>query len=367
LDRRGDGDAVTLALAGKLGLADAKALWEALHVELAREEVREVRFDVGGLARIDGTVAALLAAVRAELASRGAKAEFVGAAGTTAALLDLYGVNEPPPRRKRRRPERTLAQIGRATQAVWTEAKLALGFVGSLSLALRRLVGAPGSLNWREAFPLAERAGADAVPIILLINFLVGLVTAYQSAPQLKQLGANIFVADLVGVAMTRELAPLMTAIIVAGRTGAAYAAELGSMTVNEEVDALRTMGLPPMRWLVLPRMLALAFVMPLLVMLGDIVSVLGGLVIALSRLDLTAVAYLNEIQKAVTVWDVISGLLKSAVFGVAIATIACQQGLAASGGAEGVGKRTTSSVVTTLLGLIVVDAFFTVLFEATR
>jgi phospholipid/cholesterol/gamma-HCH transport system permease protein len=210
-----------------------------------------------------------------------------------------------------------------------------------------------------------ERTGADAVPIVVLINFLVGFVMAFQGAVQLKQFGANIFVADLVGLSVARELGPLMTAIIVCGRSGAAFAAELGSMKVSEEIDALRTMGFGAMPFLVLPRVLALMLVVPLLTVLADLVGILGGLVVGLVSLDLTVTGYLRETAKALKVWDVYSGVIKSVVFAMAIGLISCQQGLATTGGAEGVGRRTTASVVTILFSLIVLDAAFTILFHA--
>ena len=188
---------------------------------------------------------------------------------------------------------------------------------------------------------------------------------AFQGAVQLKQFGANIFVADLVGLSVARELGPLMTAIILSGRSGAAFAAELGSMKVSEEVDAMRTMGLGPIRYLVLPRAVALLLATPILVLLADVAGILGGLVVGVSSLDLTVVGYFLETKRAVSLWDVYSGLIKSGVFAVTIALIACQQGLATTGGAEGVGRRTTSSVVTTFFALVVLDAGFTVLFHA--
>ena len=222
----------------------------------------------------------------------------------------------------------------------------------------------PRSANWRELPATMERTGADAVPIVVLINFLVGFVMAFQAAVQLKQFGANIFVADLVGISVTRELGPLMTAIVVCGRSGAAFAAELGSMKVNEEIDALRTMGFGPMRYLVLPRTLALILVLPLLTLLADVAGMLGGLVVGVWNLDLTVRGYLNETARVVSLWDISSGLIKSVVFALAIALIACQQGLATTGGAEGVGRRTTSAVVLTLFALILIDAAVTVLFR---
>jgi len=240
-----------------------------------------------------------------------------------------------------------------------------LDFIGDVAVAGARAVRAPFSINWSDVPRLVERAGADSLPIVLVINFLVGLVTAFQAAVQLKQFGANIFVADLVGLSLTRELAPLMTAIIVAGRSGAAFSAELGTMRVSEEIDALRTLGLDPYGFLVFPRVVTLVLVLPLLTILADVIGIAGGLLVAMLGLDITSNAYLIETQKALGLWDVFSGCLKTVFFGLGIALIACQRGLAARGGAEGVGRATTSAVVTSLFAIVVVDAIFTVLFNA--
>ena len=207
-----------------------------------------------------------------------------------------------------------------------------------------------------------ERAGADAAPIVLLINFLMGFVMAYQSAAQLKQFGASIYVADLVGVAMTRELGPLMMAIIICGRSGAAFAAELGTMKVSEEVDALRTLGFLPLPFLVIPRMLGLVLVAPILVLMADAVGILGGALVAKLTLDITTTSFLIQLQNAVKASDILSGMIKGVVFCAAIALISCQQGLATAGGAEGVGRSTTRAVVSILFTLILLDALFTVL-----
>jgi phospholipid/cholesterol/gamma-HCH transport system permease protein len=198
----------------------------------------------------------------------------------------------------------------------------------------------------------------------MLINFLVGFVMGFQGAKQLQSYGASLFVADLVGISVTRELAPLMTAIIVCGRSGAGFAAELGTMKVSHEIDALRAMGFGPLRYLVLPRTVALIVVLPVLTLLGDIVGILGGLVVGSTSLGISPAAYLTETQTAVHMWDVQSGLIKSVVYAVAIALIACQQGFATSGGAEGVGRRTTATVVLGLFSLVVIDAILTITFR---
>ncbi len=354
-----------LELGGQLTFSSAAALWQELQTfaeQPARGEV--LNFRLSALEEIDGGSMALLVRVRAVLQQRGVRCEFVGAAPQVQRLINLYGGDVRVGRLKRRSAERTLAQVGRVTLEVLYEAQVVFGFFGQMVVAAWGVLRAPRTANWRELAPTMERTGADAVPIVILINFLLGLVMAFQGAIQLKQFGANIFVADLVGLSVTRELGPLMTAIIVCGRSGAAFAAELGSMKVNEEIDALRSMGIGPLRFLVLPRVLAVALVMPLLVLIADAVGILGGLVVGLFSLDVSPLAYLRETQQAVLAWDVFSGLLKSVFFALAIALIACQQGLATTGGAEGVGRRTTASVVTILFTLILIDALFTLLFN---
>jgi phospholipid/cholesterol/gamma-HCH transport system permease protein len=209
-----------------------------------------------------------------------------------------------------------------------------------------------------------ERHGADGLAIVATIGLLIGLITAFQAAIQLRKFGADTLVATLVGLSLTRELAPLMTAIVVAGRSGAAIAAELGTMKVSEEVDALKTLGLDPYRYLVLPRCLALVLVLPLLTIVADIIGLLGGALVALSTLEVSLQGYVLATRDALGFRDVLGGLIKAAAFGGIISLVACERGLATSGGAEGVGRATTGAVVKTLFYLVVADAFFAVLFN---
>ena len=350
---------------GRLDFREAAAIWSDANQILVSQTGPRVDFDLSEVTAVDGGAVALLVAVRHRLRSEGRRCEFVGAAPNVQDIVHLYEGDVHLPARRKRKPESTLAQIGRVTRELLGEAQLVFAFFGQMILAAMATLRSPRSVNWKDLAPTMERTGADAVPIVAFINFLIGFVMAFQGAVQLRQFGANIFVADLVGAAVTRELAPLMTAIIVCGRSGAAFAAELGSMKVAEEVDALRTMGFEAMRYLVVPRAIALILMLPLLTLLADLVGILGGLAVGLSSLDLTISGYLVETRRALTLWDVYSGLIKSVVFALAIALIACQQGLATSGGAEGVGRRTTSSVVTTLFALVLLDAGFTVLFHA--
>jgi phospholipid/cholesterol/gamma-HCH transport system permease protein len=354
-----------VAVSGQLGFTDAAPLWNQLRAAVdGVSQGASVRLDVSGIEKIDGSCIALIVHVKRELEERGIDAAFVGAKGAVEELIHVFRGDVHVGPRKKRRPESALSQIGRATIDFFVSIQEVLGFFGVMVQSFFGVLRAPKTANWRELAPTMEKTGADAVVIVVIINFLVGFVMAYQGAVQLKQFGANIFVADLVGLSVCRELGPLMTAIVVCGRSGAAFTAELGSMKVSEEIDALRTMGFGTMRFLVLPRVLALVLVLPFLTLIADIIAMLGGLVVGLLSLDLTVVAYINETQKAVNLWDVGSGLIKSVVFAMAIGLIACQQGLATTGGAEGVGRRTTGAVVSILFALILIDAAFAVVFN---
>jgi phospholipid/cholesterol/gamma-HCH transport system permease protein len=359
-------DGVRVDLSGPLTIEEAPALWKRL-TELLENSASKTRvqIDSSEVTVLDGACTALLVHLRSELKARRVHCEFTGGSPAVRRLIELYGGRRRPKARRARRADSAVEQVGRATAAMFNELISVLDFTGRLLRGAWFSLKNPSRLNWRDIGVTMERAGADAAPIVMLINFLIGFVMGYQSALQLKQFGANIYVADLVGLSVTRELGPLMTAIIVCGRTGAAFAAELGTMKVSEEVDALRTLGFMPLRYLVLPRLLGLLLVVPLLTLLADCVGILGGLLVAVLSLDITPVAYWGETLKVVQPWDVFSGVLKSGVFAGAIALVACQQGLATSGGAEGVGRRTTSAVVTILFALILLDAVFTVVLGA--
>lgn len=209
------------------------------------------------------------------------------------------------------------------------------------------------------------RIGYDSLPIVLAIAFFVGIILAMQAAYQLKRFGATIFVADLVGVSVIRELGPLLTAIVIAGRSGSAIAAEISSMKTAEEIDALRTMGLNPIGFLVVPRALALMIALPCLTVLADLVGIFGGYLLAITTLDFSTLRYFNQTSAALTIKDLITGLVKSECFAMIIAMVACYEGFRAEGGAVGVGKATTTTVVASIFLIIAADVFFTALFYA--
>jgi phospholipid/cholesterol/gamma-HCH transport system permease protein len=221
-------------------------------------------------------------------------------------------------------------------------------------------------IRWGSAFIQMVRMGVDSLPIVGTISFFVGLIIAMQSAHQLAQFGASIYVADLVGVSITRELGPLITAILVAGRCGSAVTAEIGSMKVAEELDALSTMALNPVGFLVVPRMLAMMIMLPCLTVIADLLGILGGVVLAVTTLDIPFIAYYNETASALVLADFLTGLFKSFIFALIIILIGAYQGFNVQGGAEGVGRSTTASVVISIFLIILADLLFTALFYST-
>ncbi len=346
-----------LRLFGSLRTPEAAEIVAALRE--ATPGAQAVELDLSGVEQIDGGV---IAAVRAELAGRGVRVAARGA-DQFQRLFDLYAGAQPSTPEKSR-AEPMAAQVGRIVVHEAGEIKGALGFIGHTAAAAGRVVVHPGTAHWSELLPLVEHAGADALPIVLAINFLIGFVITYMSAQSLSLFGANVYVADLIALAMTRQLAPLMTAIVVCGRSGAGFATELGSMKVAEEIDALRTLGLEPFGWLVLPRTLTLVIVLPLLTILGSVVGIVGGWLVGVLSLGLTTQGFLSQTREALTAWDIESGLWMSLAFAIAIGLIACQQGFAATGGAQGVGRRTTRTVVASLFAIVLIDAVFTVIYR---
>jgi phospholipid/cholesterol/gamma-HCH transport system permease protein len=263
----------------------------------------------------------------------------------------------------------SVVHLGEITLRVLADARAVIEFVGEFVISIARMLTQPhriaSAARWADVPVQFHRAGAGAVPIVTLIGFLMGLIIGYQGAVQLAQFGADIYLADMVAISMTRELAPLMTAIIIAGRSGAAFAAEIGTMQVSEEVDALRAMGFNIMRFLVLPRVIAVTLAMPLLVLFSDVGGIIGGTIIGTTVSKISLSGYLNETQYALTYWHLFTGLIKSLALGVIIAVIGCMRGLQVRGGAESVGNFTTLSVVTSIFLIIVADALFTLIFQA--
>jgi phospholipid/cholesterol/gamma-HCH transport system permease protein len=261
-------------------------------------------------------------------------------------------------------PPSWLARIGTATLAGSRGATATLAFVGEAFMAFMRLLVGRARYRRSDLFLVLQEVGAQALPIVSLISFLVGVILAYVGAVQLRTFGAQIYVADMVGIGMTREMGAMMAAVIMAGRTGAAFAAQLGTMQVNEEIDALTTLGISPMEFLVLPRMLALGLMMPLLAVYADLLGIMGGMVVGVGMLDLGPVEYYVRTIEAIGLNDCLAGLIKASVFGVLVAVAGCLRGMQCGRSSAAVGAATTSAVVTSIVLIIVSDAITTVLFD---
>ncbi len=262
-------------------------------------------------------------------------------------------------------PPSAIARLGTSTLAVLSEANALLAFTGEVSLALVGCIAHPGRIRWRPILFNIRSAGVDALPIVGLLSFLLGVVVAYQGGDQLKPYGANIYIADLIGLSMLREFAPLITAIIIAGRSGSAYAAQIGTMSVTEEIDAMRTLGIAPLEMLVLPKLAALLIALPLLTVFADVLGVLGGMCMASVQLGVSFVEFTDRFGKAVSPTTLLVGVGKAPAFAAVIVVVGCFQGLRTHGGADSVGRQTTRSVVQAIFLVIVADALFSIAFSA--
>jgi phospholipid/cholesterol/gamma-HCH transport system permease protein len=326
-----------------------------------------LRVDATPVTRLDSAGAWTLQALVLRLRSEGSSVDVAGLGPAATRLMDAVAepagasgtgaLNRPP-------PPAHLERIGRAALRAGDEAVALLAFVGDCALALAAGVAQPRRLRWRPILFNIRSAGLDALPIVGLLSFLLGVVVAYQAADQLRRYGANIFVADLVGLSMLREFAPLMTAIIVAGRSGSAYAAQIGSMAVTEEIDAMRTLGIVPLELLVLPKLLALVLVLPLLTVFADLLGVVGGMAMARVQLGVSYGEFLDRFAKAISPTHYLIGIGKAPVFAAIIAVVGCFQGMRTRGGPDSVGRQTTRSVVQGIFLVIVADALFSVAFS---
>lgn len=338
-----------LSFSGRLDVHSAGELWAQAMSAVA---AGPVVVDASGLEHCDGTGLGLLV----ELRRRGAS-EIRGLPEKLQSLLDLFPKNPAPPPPP---PPRTSLRedVGRATAGVWADLVRQTAFIGELTAALWR----PRGLRWKDVWRTAEAAGVNALPIVAFVGLLVGFILAFQSAMPLRQFGAEVFVSELVTVAVVRELGPLMTAILLAGRSGSAFAAELGTMKVNEEVDALVTMGLRPVPFLAVPRVLAAVAVTPILTLFFDFMA-LAGAAIVVGSFGYPPATFLRHAATVATVPVLLLSLVKTLVFGLVVAGVGCQRGLETGTGATAVGASATRSVVAGILLAIVVDGLFAVAF----
>jgi phospholipid/cholesterol/gamma-HCH transport system permease protein len=358
-----EGDRARLVPAGPFDLAHAMAVARVVGQAEARlEGCRTVEVDLAAVESIDGAGAVLLARCLDRLDASGLTTQVIEGRNPDAArLVALY-------RRSRSaggtaaNPQAmsALARLGVATAGLPRQLTDALEFIGRCTAAVPKALVRPRSVDWRSLPALLQSIGADAVLVTGAANLLVGVIIALLGVSQLGRFGAVAYVPELVVVAQFRELGPLVTAIVVAGRSGAGLASEIATMKVSEEIDALRAMGFDPIRWLVLPRCLALVAVVPILTWIGDVLALVGGLAATSLITEMTPRAYLLATERTITATNFFGGLIKTPFLALVIGLIACGQGLATRGGAAAVGARTTTAVVLAIFGVIVINAVFT-------
>ncbi len=362
---RVESDVLSIRLAGQWELRHGLATTDALETELQREpRPSRIAFDAHELGQWDSSILVFLAGVSGACRERGVALDGAGLPAGLHNLLDLAeAVPERAGARKEVKAPRFLERVGEQSLRLIDAAGDTLSFIGNMTVTSVKLVRMNARYRASDLWLLIQQCGVEALPIVTLISFLVGVILAFISAIQLKQFGAQLYVANLVGIAMTREMGALMSAIIMAGRTGAAFAAELGTMRVTQELDAFSTAGFSPLEFLVLPRVLALVLMMPLLCLYADLVGILGGAAIGVGMLDLSWTMYIQQTTHAVSLGDTIGGLFKAAVYGGLIATAGCWRGLQAGSSASAVGSAATSAVVSSLLAIIVACGGFAFLF----
>ncbi len=355
---------LTLNIEGRLDSKTTGKIWrEAMLILQQGNAKMGVILNASRMEYCDGSGIGFLLELFRRQQSAGGELKIEGLKTEFQRLLDVFDPSEFTDIRKENSKGASLIdEIGRATVNIWEDTRALIAFVGELCVALVLALFHPRQVRWKEALVIAETAGVNALPIIALISFLIGLIMAFQSAIPMRQFGAEIFVANLIALSMLRELGPLMTAIILAGRTGSAFAAELGTMKVNEELDALTTMGIDPVRFLVVTRVIATVLMTPLLTIFANLLGLMGGAVVLLS-LGFPLITFINQVVAAATFVDLLGGLLKAFVFGILVAGIGCLRGLQTKTGARAVGESTTRAVVTGILFIIITDAIFSIAF----
>ncbi len=358
------GESLRLVFKGELRTESIAESWAHARKRLLASDDNKIILDAQGVTYCDGTGIAMIADLLLESKRRPQiQVTLEGLHKDFQNLLDQFDLDhfKPEPDTKPK-PIPLAEEIGRTTDGILQDLKQLLSFVGESTYALVVALKHPSSIRWKDMVITLERAGVNALPIVCLICFLIGLIMAFQSAIPLKQFAAELFIADLVSVAMLRELGPLMTAILLAGRSGSAFAAEIGTMKGNEEGNALKTMGLDPVRFLAIPRILASVIVTPLLALFANFMGLVGGWVVYIS-LGFPTIVYINQIRAAVTLTDLWGGLFKACVFGLLVAGIGCLRGLQTRIGASAVGQSTTRAVVSGIVLIVLADGLFSVIY----
>jgi phospholipid/cholesterol/gamma-HCH transport system permease protein len=360
--RKPENSVLEIIIKGRLDSFTTSTIWRRAKDTVAVAKVPTVLLDASGVDYCDGSGVALLVHMRDQQLRSGGFFDIRGLQPELQALVESWQSVDFAAGKQHEDAASLVEEIGRSIVEIWRDIYSLIIFVGELTTALSRAAFKPRAARWRDTLRIAESVGVNAVPIVALIGFLMGLIMAFQAAIPLGQFGAQIFVANLIGLAILRELGPLMTAIVLAGRSGSAFAAELGTMKVREELDALKTMGLEPVPFLVVPRVIAAVLMTPLLTIFADLVGLIGGAVVLLS-LGFPLITFWNQVQLAVGYGDLLGGLAKSFVFGVLVAAIGCLRGLQTQTGASAVGESTTRAVVSGIILIVIADGVFSVIY----
>jgi len=351
---------MTVVLAGTWQITAARPTWEAVR---GAQNPTRVRLRIEGLEKWDSALLLFLFEAQEWCRGTGAYCDLDGLPEKIRRLLaQLAAAHESSVPFDR--AANIVTAVGLATQDALNQAQAIVSFIGECTLSAWRLAQCPGKFRWRDCLAEMQQCGAMALPIVSLISFLVGVTFAYTGAIVLRLYGGDIYLADLIGLAMVRETGAMMTAVVLAGRTGAAFAATLGNMRANEEIDALEVVGIPVVQFLVLPRLIALGIMMPLLSLYANALGMVGGMAVALGLLSIPPAAYWIEMLSSVDLSDIATGVIKATAFGLIIGLSGCLRGLQAERSAAGVGRAATSAVVTALLLLVVADAIFAVAFN---
>ena len=357
------GSPARMELAGRMDAYSVGPVWASV-LEAAAQAggTGELVIDLSDVTYCDGAGAALLYSLEQAAVQRGGALRMDGGTDAIEGHLKPYreaeGVVSARPPQDIPWTRRLREGVGQVGQEIFAQ----IAFIGEYGSALVLAIRHPRRVRWGDTLRVAEAAGFQALPIVSLIAFLLGVILAFQSAIAMRQFGAEIFVADLVAISLLRELGPLMMAILLAGRSGAAFAAEIGTMKVNEEVNALTTMGLDPVRFLVVPKILAGVFVAPLLTLYANLIGLFGAALV-MRGFGIPMVAFVNQVNGAVDLTDLTSGLFKAAVFGLLVSSVGCLRGLQTGTGAAAVGRSTTSAVVSAIILIVIADGLFAVLF----
>ena len=357
-------DTLLVRLAGDWTIAEGIPSVEEVQKQAdSGPPVQRIAFDTQDLGRWDSGLITFLIKLFEQSSRRQIDTSREGLPEGVRRLLDLAAaVPEIKDARKEALREPFLVQVGKSSMDIARQTGALVTFLGESTIAFGKLFVGKAKFRRSDLWLTIQQCGVDALPIVTLISFLVGLILAFVGAVQLAMFGAQIFIANLVGIAMAREMAAIMTGIIMAGRTGAAFAAQIGTMQVNEEVDALITMGVSPMEFLVLPRMIALIVMMPLLCLYANLVGILGGFVVGTGMFDISFTQYMEQTRLALNLTHFGLGIFKSAIFGVLVATAGCLRGMECGRSASAVGDAATSAVVTSIVLIVVIDGIFAVI-----